>query len=66
MNDIPKVIFSRSGIKDGTRVQTSRALADAKAITWGTRQASHRLRRSFGPGPNPRWPAVISWRKFAD
>jgi dihydrofolate reductase len=32
MNDIPKIIFSRKGIKDGTQVdRTTRALADAKA-----------------------------------
>ncbi|MDR7133215.1 dihydrofolate reductase [Lysobacter niastensis] len=32
MNDIPKVIFSRKGIKDGTRVdRTTLALAQAKA-----------------------------------
>lgn len=32
MNDIPKVIFSRSGLQDGTRgEQASKALAEAKA-----------------------------------
>jgi dihydrofolate reductase len=32
MNDIPKVIFSRTGIKDGTQVdRTTRAFAEAKA-----------------------------------
>jgi dihydrofolate reductase len=32
MNDIPKIIFSRQGIKDGTQVdRTTQALADAKA-----------------------------------
>jgi dihydrofolate reductase len=32
MNDIPKVIFSRKGIKDGTQAdQTTRAFAEAKA-----------------------------------
>lgn len=32
MNDIPKVIFSRTGIKDGPRAdQTSRAFAEARA-----------------------------------
>src|SRR5580698_354436 len=30
MNDIPKIIFSRAGIKDGTQVdRTTRALVDA-------------------------------------
>ena len=57
MNDIPKVIFSRSGIKDGNVVdRTTRALADAKKIALGTGQASHRRQRSCGPGLNPRWP----------
>jgi dihydrofolate reductase len=31
MNDIPKIVFSRNGIKDGTQADsTTRALADAK------------------------------------
>jgi len=39
MNDIPKVIFSRKGIKDGTQVdETTRALADARADDIGARQ----------------------------
>jgi dihydrofolate reductase len=39
MNDIPKVIFSRKGIKDGTQVdRTTRALADARADDIGARQ----------------------------
>jgi dihydrofolate reductase len=38
MNDIPKVIFSRSGIKDGNVVdRTTRALADAKKNRIGHR-----------------------------
>jgi dihydrofolate reductase len=38
MNDIPKIIFSRKGIKDGTQVdRTTRALADAKADRIGER-----------------------------
>jgi len=38
MNDIPKIIFSRTGIKDGTQVDlTTRALADAKADRIGER-----------------------------
>jgi hypothetical protein len=38
MNDIPKIIFSRKGIKDGTQVdRTTRALADAKAHHMGER-----------------------------
>jgi dihydrofolate reductase len=38
MNDIPKVIFSRSGIKDGNVVdRTTRALADAKKDRIGHR-----------------------------
>jgi dihydrofolate reductase len=40
MNDIPKVIFSRHGIKDGTDVdRTTRALADAKKDRIGDRQS---------------------------
>jgi dihydrofolate reductase len=36
MNDIPKIIFSRKGIKDGTRVdRTTRALADANVHRMG-------------------------------
>ncbi len=39
MNDIPKIIFSRNGIKDGTQVdRTTRALADAKKDRIGDRQ----------------------------
>jgi dihydrofolate reductase len=39
MNDIPKIIFSRKGIKDGTQVdRTTRALADAKADRIGERR----------------------------
>jgi dihydrofolate reductase len=39
MNDIPKVIFSRKGIKDGTQLdQTTKALADARADDIGARQ----------------------------
>jgi len=37
MNDIPKVIFSRSGLKDGTVVDGTRALADAKKERIGHR-----------------------------
>jgi dihydrofolate reductase len=38
MNDIPKIIFSRSGIKDGNVVdRTTRALADAKNDRIGQR-----------------------------
>jgi dihydrofolate reductase len=51
MNDIPKIIFSRQGIKDGTQVdRTTQALADAKADRIGER-----------PGITPT-PAVLqSW-----
>ena len=36
MNNIPKIIFSRKGIKDGTQVdRTTRALADANADRMG-------------------------------
>jgi hypothetical protein len=60
MNDIPKVIFSSGGIKDGNVVdRTTRALADAKKGSHWHGQASHRRRRSCGPGLNPRWPAAI-------
>jgi dihydrofolate reductase len=39
MNDIPKVILSRKGIKDGTQLdQTTEALADARADDIGARQ----------------------------
>lgn len=39
MNDIPKIIFSRNGINDGTQVdRTTRALADAKKDRIGDRQ----------------------------
>jgi dihydrofolate reductase len=39
MNDIPKVIFSRRGIKDGTQLdQRTKALADARADDIGARQ----------------------------
>jgi dihydrofolate reductase len=39
MNDIPKVIFSSKGIKDGTQPdQTAKALADARADDIGARQ----------------------------
>jgi dihydrofolate reductase len=31
MNDIPKVIFSRTGLKDRSRVETTQGLADTKA-----------------------------------
>jgi dihydrofolate reductase len=31
MNDIPKIIFSRNGIKDGTQVDRTRELTDAQA-----------------------------------
>jgi dihydrofolate reductase len=38
MNDIPKIIFSRNGIKDDTQVdRTTRALADAKKDRIGDR-----------------------------
>ena len=37
MNDIPKVIFSRSGLKDGDVVDRTRALADAKRNRIGHR-----------------------------
>jgi dihydrofolate reductase len=40
MNHIPKVIFSRKGIKGGTQVdETTRALADARADDIGARQS---------------------------
>jgi len=35
MNDIPKVIFSRTGLKDAARVETTQGLADAKAHHMG-------------------------------
>jgi riboflavin biosynthesis pyrimidine reductase len=38
MNDIPKVIFSRTGLKERARAETTRALADAKAHHKGERQ----------------------------
>jgi hypothetical protein len=48
MNEIPKVIFSRSGIKDGNVVdRTTRALADAKK---GSHWAPDR-RHTDGSGP---------------
>ena len=38
MNDIPKIIFSRQGIRDGTQVdRTTQALADAQANRTGGR-----------------------------
>ena len=38
MNDIPKIIFSRNGIKSGTQVdRTTRALADARKDRIGDR-----------------------------
>jgi dihydrofolate reductase len=38
MNDIPKIVFSRKGIEDGTQVdRTTRALADANAERTGGR-----------------------------
>jgi dihydrofolate reductase len=40
MNDIPKIIFSRHGIKDGTNVdRTTRALADAKKDRTGDQRS---------------------------
>lgn len=40
MNDIPKIIFSRHGIKDGKEVgRTTRALADGKKERIGDRQS---------------------------
>jgi dihydrofolate reductase len=51
MNDIPKVIFSRNGIKDGTQVDGStRALADARANQIGGR-----------PGVTPTAAVLQSW-----
>ena len=51
MNDIPKIIFSREGIKDGTRVdRTTRTLADARAHQLGGR-----------PGVTPTAAVLKSW-----
>jgi dihydrofolate reductase len=50
MNDIPKVIFSRTGLKDAARVKTTRALADAKA---------HRMGEQ--PGVTPTAAVLKSW-----
>lgn len=51
MNDIPKIIFSRRGIKDGTQVdRTTRALADANADRIGER-----------PGVTPTAAVLQSW-----
>lgn len=51
MNDIPKIIFSRKGIKDGTKVdRTTRALADAKA---------HHMEER--PGVTPTAAVLQSW-----
>ena len=51
MNDIPKIIFSRSGIKDGTVVdRTTRAFADAKRDRIGER-----------PGVTPTAAVLQSW-----
>jgi dihydrofolate reductase len=51
MNDIPKIIFSRAGIKDGFHAdRTTRALADAKADRMGER-----------PGITPTAAVLQSW-----
>jgi dihydrofolate reductase len=50
MNDIPKVIFSRNGLKDAARAETTRALADAKA---------HHTRKQ--PGVTPTAAILKSW-----
>jgi len=51
MNDIPKIIFSRSGIKDGTVVdRTTRSFADAKRDRIGER-----------PGVTPTAAVLQSW-----
>ncbi|MBB6243333.1 dihydrofolate reductase [Rhodanobacter sp. MP1X3] len=66
MNDIPKVIFSRKGLKDGTPVDlTTPSLVEAKRAM-RTSMASRRQQRCCSPGPNLRWQAAISWRKFSD
>jgi dihydrofolate reductase len=55
MNDIPKVIFSRSGIKGGTVVdQTTRALADARKDPIGHQ-----------PGARPTAAVLQSWAEPA-
>ena len=63
MNDIPKIIFSRKGIKDGIG-RRRRSPKQKRAVRSG--MASRRQRRSCSPGPNPRWRAAISRRKFSD
>ena len=50
MNDIPKVIFSRTGLKDAARAETTRALADAKAHHTGKK-----------PGVTPTAVVLKSW-----
>lgn len=66
MNDIPKIVFSRNGIRDGTQVDsTTRALANAKQDR-GARQGVTPTAGSCNPGPNRRWRAVISRRKSRD
>jgi dihydrofolate reductase len=51
MNDIPKIVFSRNGIKDGTRLsRTTRALKDANADRVGER-----------PGVTPTASVLQSW-----
>jgi hypothetical protein len=50
MNDIPKVIFSRTGLKDRTLVETTRGLADTKAHHAGEQ-----------PGVTPTAAVLKSW-----
>jgi dihydrofolate reductase len=50
MNDIPKVIFSRTGLKDAARAETTRALTDAKAHLEGGQ-----------PGVTPTAAVLKSW-----
>jgi len=51
MNDIPKIIFSREGLKDVTQVhRTTQALADAKAD-----------RKGEQPGVTPTAAVLLSW-----
>ena len=51
MNDIPKIVFSRKGIEDGSRVdRTTQALADTKADRIGER-----------PGTTPTAAVLRSW-----
>jgi dihydrofolate reductase len=50
MNDIPKVIFSRTGLKDRSQVETTRGLADTKAHHAGEE-----------PGVTPTAAVLKSW-----